>query len=351
MRIRAWMMLFFVAIACDSKSDESANPAPVKEKVTASATPPAPSAALSVPPASGSAEPHVEVAEAADAGPLKKTKGPKVELLAAGAEPKRELRYVYKKGQKERIDLTTKTKLGMTMMGKTVDAPATPPISMIASLEVSSVDADGTAKRKLAVEKVKLIGATDTANPQAKELAQQLGSLERLRGRDEVDSRGVVRAIKMEFTGNNDPTLKQIADSMEQNFGQLGAPFPEEAVGVGAKWRVKTRLEQLGFRLDQTATYKLVALDGDKGKLEISIQQSAPAGKLALPGLPPGAAADLEGMTGNGTGDVAFELGRTVPSGTMETTADIHVKINMGGQAQSTSMKMTMNVSLKPVTN
>lgn len=348
MRKRAWMMLFFVAIACDRSNDESASPAPVKEKLTAS--PSAPALASAPPaPAASSAEPPSEVAESADAGPLKKTKGPRVELMSAGAEPKRELRYVYKKGQKEKIDLTTRTKLGMTMMGKTVDAPATPPVSMIASLEVLGVDADGTAKRKLAVEKVKMTEPPDPSNPGAKELAEQLGNLEKLRGRDEVDSRGVVRAIKMEFAGSDDPQLKQIASSMEQNFGQLGAPFPEEAVGVGAKWRVKTRLEQLGFRLEQTATYKLVALDGDKGKLEITIAQTAPAGKLALPGIPPGAAADLESMKGNGTGDVAFELGRTVPFGTMETTADIKVKIDMAGQTQSTTMKMTMNVSLRPV--
>jgi hypothetical protein len=347
MRKRAWMLLFFVAIACDRGSDESASPAPAKEKLVASATPSAPPVASSLAaPAASSAEPPV--AESPDAGPLKKTKGPKVELVEAGTEPRRELRYVYKKGQKERIDLTTKTKLGMTMMGKTVDAPATPPVSMIASLEVVSVDGDGTAKRKLAVEKVKMTAAPDPANPGAKELAEQLGNLEKLRGRDEVDSRGVVRAIRMEFAGSDDPQLKQIASSMEQNFGQLGAPFPEEAVGVGAKWRVKTRLEQMGFRLDQTATYKLVALDGDKGKLEITIQQTAPAGKLALPGVPPGASADLESMKGHGTGDVAFELGRTVPFGNMETTADIKVKIDMAGQTQSTSMKMTMNVSLKP---
>lgn len=348
MRKRAWMMLLFVAIACDRGSEESAAPTPAKEKLTASAAASAPPVA-SAPPAASSAEAPAEVAESADAGPLKKTKGPKVELLAAGADPKRELRYVFKKGQKEKIDLTTKTKLGMTMMGKTVDAPATPPVSMIASLAVVSVDADGTAKRKLAVEKVKLAESADPSNPQVKELAAQLGNLEKLRGRDEVDSRGVVRAIKMEFVGTNDPQLEQIASSMEQNFGQLGAPFPEEAVGVGAKWRVKTRLEQLGFRLDQTATYKLVALDGDKGKLEITIQQSAPPGKLALPGIPPGAAADLESMKGNGQGDVSFELGRSVPFGTMETTADIKVKIDMAGQVQSTAMKMTMNVSLKPV--
>jgi hypothetical protein len=341
------MMLVIAAIACDRGSDESAKPAPAQpEKAVASA---AASAAplASAPPAASSGAP-AEVADAPDAGELKKTKGPKVELLSAGADPKRELRYVFKKGTKEKIDLTTTTKLAMTMMGKTMDAPATPPVSMVVSLEVLSVDEAGTAKRKLAVEKVKMENAPAPA-PGQPDIASQLGNLEKLRGRDEVDSRGVVRAIKMQFVDTDDPQLKAIADSMEQNFSQLGAPFPEEAVGVGAKWRVKTKLEQMGFRLDQTATYKLASLDGDKGKLEITIQQSAPAGKLSLPGIPAGAAADLESMKGNGTGDIAFELGRSVPVGKMQTTADIHVKINMGAEAQASSMKMTMNVVLKPV--
>lgn len=336
------MLLFVAAIACSRSSDESAKPAPVQsEKVIASAAPSAVPLAGSVsPPASAGSSDEV-------VGELKKTKGPKVELLSAGADPKKELRYAFKKGSKEKIDLTTTTKLAMTMAGKTMDAPSTPPVSMIVSLEVLSVDDSGVAKRKLAVEKVRMEGAPPAA-PGQPDIAAQLGSLEKLRGRDEVDSRGVVRAIKMEFAGSNDPQLKAIANSMEQNFGQLGAPFPEEAVGVGAKWRVKTRLEQLGFRLEQTATYKLSSLDGDKGKLEITIQQKAPAGKLQLPGIPAGAAADLESMKGNGTGDVAFDLARSVPVGKMQTTADIHVKINMGAEVQSSSMKMTMNVVLKP---
>ncbi len=349
MRKLAGLVLIVAAVACDKPKEESVDKPTTAAAETAASSPAKPSAAPLAQSAALKADDAGGTASA-DAGAKKSGKGPAIELLSAGADPKRELRYVFKKGQKEKVNLTTTTKLKMSMMGKDVDAPATPPVSMIASVEVLSVDAGGTAKRKLAVETVRLVGAPGAApNGAADQLKAQLGALEKLRGRDEVDPRGVVQSIKMEFEGSKDPQLEQIASSMEQNFGQLGAPFPEEAIGVGAKWRVQTRLEQMGFRLDQTATYKLVSVDGDKGKLEIVIAQKAPKGKLQLPGMPPGASADLESMTGNGKGNIDFLLTRSVGYGKMETTADIHVQMMMGAEAQKTGLKMTMNVSLEPV--
>ena len=61
-----------------------------------------------------------------------------------------------------------------------------------------------------------------------------------------------------------DAQTRQLMDQMKDSFSSVAAPLPEEAVGPGARWEVKMPIKSQGMTIDQTATYELVSLEGER---------------------------------------------------------------------------------------
>ncbi len=224
-----------------------------------------------------------------------------------------------------------------------------PGVRMAATLNVLEIDDNGLAKRKLVVDKVSLLDGPGLPTDTKSQINTQLKGLEQLRVTDKLDSRGVVHSLHIETGTVTDPQLKQLVGSMEHTFGQMGAPFPEEEVGVGAKWQIQNRIEQMGFRIDQTTTYELLELDKKQGKIKLSLRQTAPPGDLSPPGLPAGASAKLISMKGSGKGQLVFDLEKSMPNGLIETNSDIKLSVMMGDENQESSLKALAKVVFKRV--
>ncbi|MCC6897660.1 MAG: hypothetical protein IT377_01730 [Polyangiaceae bacterium] len=353
-----------LALGCESKP---ADPAP-PPSATASAPLVVPSASAG-PSASGapSAEPPASDAAtaadggdrgdggdapASDAGAAKKAFAPEhgVKLLEPGAEPRQKLRYKFVVDRTDRLEMTTTSSMKMAMGGQAADVPSPPAVRVVAALTVKEVTADGTAKRSLVLEDVGLMPGPGLSKEQRDQAEKNLSALEKLTGRDRVDSRGFVRQVELDASKIDNPALKQALAAMQQTFDQMGAPFPEEEIGVGAKWQVKTKLEQMGIKLTQTANYELSALTGDTGKIKLQLQQTAPGGNMELPGLPAGATAKLVGMKGSGKGELEFDLARSIPKGRIDTKSEVKVQVSMASDKQEMSTKMEAKVVFKPLT-
>ena len=61
--------------------------------------------------------------------------------------------------------------------------------------------------------------------------------------------------------GSSARRFPQLLDQMQQSFAQMGAPFPDEPIGVGARWTVNTLIAQQGMKVQQVATYELTELE------------------------------------------------------------------------------------------
>ena len=64
-------------------------------------------------------------------------------------------------------------------------------------------------------------------------------------------------------------------DLLKDVFIQLVTPLPEEAVGVGAKWEVKAPVQSHSIKIDQTANYELVSVEGEQLKTKSTSTQRA----------------------------------------------------------------------------
>ena len=165
-----------------------------------------------------------------------------------------------------------------------------------------------------------------------------------LSGSGTISSRGFSKGFEFKAAPDGNPQARQVVDQMKDAFTELAARLPEEAVGTGAKWEVKMPLKTQGMTIDQTATYEVVSLDGENFKTKSTIVQQAANQKIQNPAMP-GIKVDLTKMTGTGSSERTFDLGKLLPTaGTGKVHTDTAMAMNMGGQKQPMTMKMDMDV-------
>jgi hypothetical protein len=338
-------------LACDEQSAPPASELPPPVAPVAPSPSPASAAPLASAPPSQSGVPAPS--SSAAAAPPKKSKSvagasTSVKLLDPGQEPRYKLRYAYESGRKERAKLVSGTGLTMEVGGQKLELPAMPDLEMTATIVIKELLSNGSARRRLSIDKVDLKkGGLDPSLRGDVESA--LARLEGLDGRDVIDSRGFIHELKLERV-QADGELRQFLESMQQALGQMGAPFPEEEVGKGARWRIDTKVSQQGIRLTQAATYELVEIDGKKGRAKVELTQRSPAGAVSPPGLPAGVQAELLSLDSTGSGELSFDLGRMIPDGHVTTKSRIRVRTTLPtGGKQDATMNVTARAKFSPV--
>jgi hypothetical protein len=134
---------------------------------------------------------------------------------------------------------------------------------------------------------------------------------------------------------------------MKESIGSMSSPFPDEAIGVGAKWEVKRPLKTQGMTIDQVASYELKSIKEDHAEVASTVSQSAANQKISNPAAPQ-MKMDLVKMAGTATGNVTFDLAHFFPSSaTIDSHSETSMKMAMGGKAQEMSMKMDMNMRME----
>ena len=340
----------------DTKATGSSTP--VVSSAVAAPTPaaPAPSArvAREALAASASAAP-IESASAAptasaSAAPRTARGGtsPGLELLDPGSEPRTALRYKFTAGKTERVKVINGTTLVLEAGGQKVPTAKMPDIELSAVLKVLSVASDGSAKRELSVERVKLAEGGAIDDSIRDQLTTALDAIKNVKGQDAVDSRGRLKSVKIDAGSAGGPQIAQLLDQMQQSLAQMGAPFPEEPIGVGARWTVSSVIEQQGMKVQQTATYELSQLAGNKGRAKLRLTQLAPRGPVKPPGMPAGVKAELLSMSSRGNGELSFDLTRSVPEGEIKSKAKLQVRTVMGAERQDTKMDIDVRVRFVP---
>jgi hypothetical protein len=168
-----------------------------------------------------------------------------------------------------------------------------------------------------------------------------------LTGTGTVSSRGFSKEVEFKAPAGSNPQARQLMDQMKEFITELVAPLPEEAVGPGARWEAKTPLKSQGMTIDQTATYELVTVEGERLTTKSTIVQHAANQKIQNPAMP-GLKMDLTKMVGNGSGERTFDLAHLLPAtGTGKVHSETSMTMNMGGQKQPMTMKIDMTLGFE----
>ena len=267
-----------------------------------------------------------------------------VKLLDAGTEPRKVLRLHPKPGDKQTIGMTMTISMGTKMGDAETPAIKMPPITMTMDTTVKDVSTDGDITYDMVMGDA-TVGEDPGVMPAvAAAMKAALGNIKGVTGTGTISSRGVAKRADIKMPATADPGMSQTMSQMKDAFSRMSVPLPQEPVGIGAKWEVHQPVKSQGMTIDQTATYQLVTLDGDRCVAKTTLAQHAANQKIQNSTMP-GLKLDLTKMTGSATGEMTFDLTQLMPpKGNTEDHTEIAMAMNAGGKPQTMTMQMDMNI-------
>jgi hypothetical protein len=242
------------------------------------------------------------------------TDQPEITLLNAGAEPRKVVRHTFKKGSRQRQTMHSTTNISGGPM-------AFPSFSLDAPIEakITEVNPAGDAKFSYTA------GPFKTKAQGGGALGSLLGGVgasaapEKVAGWGWITRQGVVRE-------------QHVTEGMKDGDApvETGDPFPEQPIGVGARWQVRAVLVEKGDRYRQTSNYELLELGAKSIKTKLSRVQE-----------PVGSA---EGAVAESSGELAYTFGQIYPTGRLSMTRDVKVPIP---GAEQLGLKMSSQVTIQ----
>jgi hypothetical protein len=251
-----------------------------------------------------------------------------IDLLSRGAQPRDRLRLASAAGSTSegtvREDLVTK----QTVSG--IEQPATQ-VTVTADLRttVTSVDEDG-------VRTISFV--YDNSN---------LPELNGAGGSYVVTDRGFTSDGTFTYPPGTDAATQDALGQLQSDVASLSTPFPFEAVGVGARWRVTEHPTANGVTSTQVVVFTLVARDDNRIVLRTKIRRSAPTQPIETTDLPTNATATLVGTRGNGAGDVTVDLNQVLPNASTVLQRDEQaILVEQGTQRAQITQTVTRNLAI-----
>jgi hypothetical protein len=265
-----------------------------------------------------------------------------VKLLDAGDPPRRKLRYTWQVDQKEQLtmDMRTAASTGgdAPESGAKGEEVPLPTVHVVLAIDPQSVNADGDMHYAWSVTSTKVDAEEGTPAQVTEGMSAQVAAIAHLSGAAVVTARGLAREMA------TDPGASgQMVDQVQQTLRDVAAPFPEEEVGVGARWRKTSRLDERDARVAQSETFRLVKLEDERGTLDDALAQTAPPQALHAPGQAAGSRARMESMLASGEAKIRFDLSRLVPQTAFDGTTKMVLSGAPPGDVEH-SLKMVMHV-------
>lgn len=250
--------------------------------------------------------------------------GPTLELIREGRGPKRALRYSVTPGTTHEVVMTMRMSAGVNQG---------PPVKITMEINVTRVSAEGDITYAFRFTDVEMDG----------EMPPGMDSLMQMSGTATVDSRGVTRRGTVYLPDNAPSSMRKMMEKFQESIKQFSCPFPEEPIGVGAKWRLTMPIVTEMFGFEQEAVFELVELDGNRGRLKVQLTQSAEDVEMKLPN---GMTATLISLKSKGSGEIGFDLSKPIPEDSyIEMDSDFRIEIR--GQTITQSMHISMSFAEK----
>lgn len=263
---------------------------------------------------------------------------PSIKVLSTGKGKKQKLRYQLKKGIKQ----TLVTDMTMDMKMQTPQMPIDmkmPTMRMVMSLAVTDKVGGDEARYTFALTDVDALARAGVESFMVEAMKTEMAKAKGMTGTAIVDSRGFNRDAKVDFPEGVDASTKQIMESSMQGVEQMSTPLPDQAVGVGARWEVRQKVDQNGMTIDQVSVFELTKIKGNKGTMKVTVKQSAPRQKVSG-----GMGGELLKLESNGTGTIEFDLAQLVPRSKMTLKSEYQMDV----AGQRVDAKMDMAVDIRP---
>ena len=239
---------------------------------------------------------------------------PKVELLNPGRAPRKKLMHIFGAGNGQKLFMSSNTKV----TGANLPLPAMKLSGPIDTL-IKEVK-NNEARFELSA------GPFDSKNSSSGPLGSLIDGMmgmsapKKIVGWGWMTPQGIIR----EF---------HVTEGPEEGAPvEVGDAFPEEAIGLGARWKVRVVLHEKEGPVRQTSTYQLIRLKGKVAETKVTRVQ-----------VPMNAGADAK-EKGRSSGTLHFTLGEIYPLAKM--TMSRAIKLDLPG-AGKTPLKFKSRMEIK----
>ena len=282
------------------------------------------------------AEPAAPAAESAGAeAEAAPGAAPRLTLLEPGAEPRRALRYNIEEGTTESIRIEMVMGLS-SVIGEVVAEVEQAPTRFVFSAGPTRSSGEDRITYDLSITEVEVMLEGDVDEEMQEMIRETINPLTELSGWVEVNTQGRVMGSSMnippEMSARTRTALSNIFTSL------VTVPLPSAEVGVGARWKIERMVQLPSLQVQQTVTYTLAELEGDIGRLDVTIQQSA--APQPLPGLEEGESGIIEAYESAGVGSVSVDMTRLVPVSEADVTTQMRAVIETEGATVPMSLRM-----------
>lgn len=273
---------------------------------------------------------------------------PKVELLNAGTKPKQELRFKPTVNAKETATMTMSMDIATFISGKPVPKINLPASVMTMEMVATKIDALGNIHYQFTYSDADIVGDRTALPKVIDAMRSQIKKIVGLSGSVIVDNRGQTKAHSLDLPEGLDKNTKEMIEQMSNSINQLSSPVPEQAVGIGAKWRVSSSPNIGGMKLAQVATYQLVSLQNNVATFSVNIKQHAAPQNLIQPGLPVGTTLTLKSFDSQGQGQVTMGLNQLTPiHSTMSMRSNTETNVRHADQVAAIGTKLFIEIAFK----
>ncbi len=263
-------------------------------------------------------------------------RAPDLQIVSAGNEPRRVLRYQLAKGTTQKLELAVDVDVTANDMGG-----AMPTMVMTLAVTVEDVLPFGARLRATVVDATARDRDDTRVDPDV--LSGPLALMKGLAITATLTPSGRVVNSKLEL-GDKKMTgaAKAQFAALGSSFDQLLMPLPERAVGVGAVWRTSRPIEQSGMKLTAVNAIELTAIDGDTLSFSIDTQihgddQTVKQDELSV---------DIKDIVGTGKGTGTIDL-KTLAI-TNELTSQLRSAMQATGEPDATKMTMAIATRVTP---
>ena len=268
-----------------------------------------------------------------------------VKLLDPGSEPRRELRYKFLPGKKYTMVMDMEMVLGMQVDDEQMPVQKQPKIRQIFKVYCKNVSPEGNLRYEFKYGIVEVIGEPEIPPEKVTALRADMAKIEGTSGWVIVSPQGVTIDFGVNIPPGVDPEDRQVLDKISQQIMMnISFPFPEEPVGVGAKWQFITQIPGL-FEFVHVSTATLVELKDNTGKMNSSVEQKARPKTVGLPNTPSGANTTLESLKVAGSSSLVFDL--TKPICEVEGVLNTLMEYFIEAEGEKHNVIMDTNVRMK----
>jgi hypothetical protein len=274
----------------------------------------------------------------------------KVQLIDAGAEPRREMKFVPTPNSKQTLTLEMGMGIDMAIDGQKIAMPTKlTKMVMKMDLTVTKVEPNGNIHYNFAYADARFVPDASTPKEMTEAMQESLKKVVGIKGNAISNNRGKQIAFKMVLPENMEPSTKQLLNQLDNSFKDISTPLPQEAVGTGAKWKTTLPLNVLGMKLNQTMDYEVIAIDAESATIKAKFSQSAQPQNMQLPNAPKGAKVRLNSFAANGEGKITLRFNSMLPvqgKTSILSNSDISVRENAKDKAVNMKSKTSIDLNM-----